>query len=108
MIKQLVSLIILSAIIIVAMLYAQLGIQYLLRAHDYIAQLLGYLFAGSPAGTIAKKLLALLSLPILIAAIPAFIYWLVRRKLFPYFMPIVWTIWLVQVGALLMVNPVIG
>jgi hypothetical protein len=60
-------------------------------------------FSGSQAGSIPKNLIALLSLPLLVGLVPAIIYWMVRRHWFPYFMQIVWVVWLIQAGALIVV-----
>jgi hypothetical protein len=103
MFKQLIALIALSVGIIFAMSYAQVGVQWLLTAHDWITDLLAEVFSGSQAGNIPKNLIALLSIPLIVGLIPAIIYWMVRRHWFPYFMPIVWAVWLVQAGALIMV-----
>lgn len=101
MIKQAILLIALSIAIIFSMSYAQEAVQALLSAHDWVAQHLTDLFSVGNAGNIARGLIALLSIPVLIAFIPTVIYWVVRRHWFPYFMEIVWAVWLVQVGAMM-------
>ncbi len=101
MIKQTLLLIALSVAIVLSMSHAQTGVQYLLNAHDWISQLLTDVFSGGNAGNLARGLIALLSIPILIAFVPAVLYWMVRRHWFPYFMEIVWVVWLVQAGALM-------
>lgn len=101
MIKQTLLLIALSVAIVLSMSYAQTGVQYLLTAHDWISQLLTDVFSGGNAGNLARGLIALLSIPILIAFVPTLLYWVVRRHFFPYFMEIVWVVWLVQAGALM-------
>jgi hypothetical protein len=100
MIKQVITLIVLSITIVLSMSYAQQGMQWLLTAHDWISQLLTEVFSGGQAGNLARGLIALLSLPIIIGLIPALVYWFIRRNWFPYFMEIVWIVWLIQAGAL--------
>src|SRR5690348_5743189 len=100
MLKHIVALIVLSLAIVLAMPYAQMGVQWLLAAHDWVAQLLTEVFSGGQAGNIAREFLALLSIPLAIALIPSIIYWFLRRHWFPYFMPIFWVVWLIQAGAL--------
>jgi len=103
MFKQIVILIALSAAIVFAMSYAQIGVTWLLTAHDWVSQLLTDVFSAGQAGNVARGLIALLSIPVIVGLIPAIVYWFLRRHWFPYFMPIVWVVWLIQAGALLMV-----
>lgn len=102
MLKQAVALIALSAAIVLSMSYAQQGIQLLLNAHDWISQLLTEVFSPGQAGNLARSLIALLSIPVIVGLIPTLVYWVVRRHWFPYFMEIVWVVWLIQAGALIM------
>ena len=108
MVKQVIALIAASIIIIVSMSHAQQAIQLLLSAHDWISQLLTDVFSGGQAGSLARGLIALLSLPLLVGLIPAIIYWILRKHWFPYFMEVVWVIWLLQAGALLVMTKVIS
>jgi len=101
MIKQSIALLALSIVIIFTMSYAQHAIQLLIDSHDWISQQLMDVFSGGNAGNIARGLIALLSVPVLVALIPSVIYWIARRHWFPYFMEIVWIVWLIQAGALL-------
>lgn len=99
MIKHLVallSLIILSVVIIFATPYVQSGLLALLSAHDWIANTLKDVFTGGQAGDVTRQLIALLAIPLLAGLIPAFIYWLIKRKGFAYFIDFVWVTWLIQ------------
>lgn len=100
MIKQLIALVAGSAAVVLTMSYDQHVLQFLISAHDWISQGLADVFSGGQAGSLIKGLIALLSVPILIGLVPAIIYWVIKRHWFPYFMEIVWIVWLVQVGAL--------
>ncbi len=100
MLKQIIAIIVLSVAIILSLSYAQQAIQLLVAAHDWISNLLTDVFSGGQAGNLARGLIALLALPVLVGAIPALIYWMIRRHWFPYFMEVVWIVWLVQAGAL--------
>jgi hypothetical protein len=100
MLKHALAILALSAAIILSMSYAQHGVQLLMSAHAWVAQLLTEVFSQGQAGNLARGLIALLAIPLLAGLVPGFIYWLLRRQWFPYFMQIVWVVWLVQVGAL--------
>lgn len=106
MIKQVLAIIALSVAIILSMSYAQQALQYLVDAHDWISQLLTEVFSGGQAGNIARGLIALLSVPVLVGLIPTVLYWTIKRNWFPYFMEIVWVVWLLQAGALIVLYKV--
>ncbi len=101
MLKHLVALIGLSIAIVFCMSYASLGVHWLLAAHEWISQLLTDVFSGGQTGNTLRSLIALLSIPVIIGLVPTVLYWMIRRHWFPYFMEIVWIIWLVQAGALI-------
>ncbi len=100
MLKQIIAIIILSILVIVGIEYAQHGLQLLVSAHDWISDVLKEVFSGGHAGNIARQLIALLIIPLGVALIPAIIYWLAKRSWLPWFMEIVWVIWLVETSAL--------
>ncbi|HVE44953.1 MAG TPA: hypothetical protein VNC84_07500 [Gammaproteobacteria bacterium] len=107
MFKQLITITVLSIGIIIAANYAQEAVLLLVRSHDWVSELLMSVFSGGEAGSIARGLIALLSVPIFIGLVPSLIYWALKRSWFPYFMEIVWVVWLVQVGALIVLNKTI-
>lgn len=100
MIKQIAVLVAGSLAIIVTMVYDQQAIQYLITAHDWVAHLLRNVFSGGQVGNMLRELLALLALPIGVGVVLAICYYLLRRHWFPYFMEVVWIVWLVQVSAI--------
>ena len=108
MIKQVIAILALSVGIILTMSYAQQAVQLLVTAHDWVSQVLTDVFSGGQAGNLARGLIALLSIPVLVALIPTLVYWAIRRHWFPYFMEIVWVVWLIQAGALIMLYKVVA
>jgi hypothetical protein len=100
MLKHIVAIVVLSILIIVGMPYVQQGLQFIVTCHDWLSDVLKNVFSGGQAGNIIRELIALLAIPVLVALIPAIIYWLAKRAWFPYFMELVWVIWLVQTSAL--------
>jgi hypothetical protein len=103
MLKQTIALILLSLLVITSMAYAQYGLEFLVTMHDWVAETLTQVFSGGTAGDITRQLLALLAAPLLIGLVPALIYWIIRRSWFPYFMQLVWIVWLLQAAALIVV-----
>lgn len=105
MYKQILSLlliVLLTAAVVMFTPQAKQVIEVLLSAHTYISNLLSDVFSGGNAGNIAKGIVAMLLVPVLAGFIPSLLYFLVRKKWCPCFMEIVWIIWLLQVGALVM------
>jgi hypothetical protein len=100
MFKHILAFIVLSILIVVGISYAQIGLQALLSAHDWIADTLRNIFSGGEAGEITRQLIALLAIPLLVGLIPSLIYWFAKRKWLPCFMEIVWVAWLIQTSAL--------
>jgi hypothetical protein len=108
MVKQSITLVGVSVGVILFMSYAHEAIQYLVSSHDWISQVLTDVFSGGQAGNLARGFIALLSVPILVGLVPAIIYWMLRRHWFPFFMEIVWIVWLIQAGALIMMFKITG
>jgi ribose/xylose/arabinose/galactoside ABC-type transport system permease subunit len=100
MIKQIIAIILFSVLITIGMPYAQQGLQYIISAHDWISDLLTQVFSGGQAGNIIRNTITLLAIPVLIALVPALIYWIVKRSWFPYFVEIIWVILLIESSAL--------
>ncbi|SRR5579883_160438 len=101
MLKQATALIALSVGTILTMSYGQEAIQLLIQAHDWVSETLTQVFSGGQAGNLIRGLIALLAIPLLMGLIPAVTYWVIKRHWFPYFMEVVWVVWLIQAGALL-------
>jgi hypothetical protein len=104
MIKQIIALVIFSFAIVFSMAYAEPAIQWLVSGHEWVSQLLTNVFSGGPAGSVIRSLIALLSVPVFVGLLPTFVYWMIRRHWFPYFMEVVWVVWFIQVGALFIVH----
>jgi hypothetical protein len=105
MYKQILSLfavIALSAVVVMFMPQSKAFLQYLISAYNWVSQTLSDVFAGGSAGKISRDLVALLVIPFIAGIVPSIIYFLVRKSWCPYFMNIVWVVWLVQAGALIM------
>ena len=100
MLKHIIAITVISLIIIVSMPYAQQMLQYIVAAHDWISDMLKEVFSVDQAGNIIRQLIALLVIPLVVSLIPAIIYWLARRQKLPYFMELVWVVWLVQTAAI--------
>src|SRR3989442_1073125 len=103
MLKQIILLLLLSLLVINFMSYTQHGLEFLVTAHDWIADVLTQVFSGGKAGELSRQLITLLAVPVFIGLIPAIIYAIVRRNWFPYFMRLVWIVWLIQATALIVV-----
>lgn len=101
MIKHVIAVVALSIIVILTMSYAQSALEALVSAHNWISETLKQVFSGGRVGDVIRQLLALLAMPILIGLVPAIGYWITKRSWFPYFMELVWVVWLVETSALI-------
>ncbi len=102
MIKQIIAITILSLFVLISISYAHQGLQALVSLHGWISQVLTEVFSGGQVGNLIRGMIALISVPMIVGLIPATIYWIAKRHWFPYFMEIVWVVWLLQAGALIM------
>lgn len=102
MLKHLIVLVVLSFVVVFFMSNVEYLVKYLLMLHEAISTELGNVFYDGTVGNLIKDLIALLALPLIAGLIPALIYWVVKRHWFPYFMEVVWIVWLIQIGALVM------
>jgi hypothetical protein len=100
MIKHIIAIVVLSLLIILTMSHVQTLLQALLSAHDWIATILKEVFSDGATGNATRELLASLAIPFIAGLIPAALYWLAKRSWFPYFMSVVWVVWLIQTSAL--------
>lgn len=95
MFKQSLLYLLLSILVIMFAKYAKLCVLYVDLFYTYINTLLEPLFGSGFIGEIFRNLFTLVLVPLTIAAIPAFIYWLVKRKYMPYFIELSWLLWLI-------------
>jgi len=90
--KQCILLIILS--IAAMFLQAQLAhvLHVFLYVHNWIANLMSGLFAGSTIGMIIQGIVALVLVPVACGAFVALIFWLVKHVSMPHTMAVIWTV----------------
>ncbi|SRR5579883_737793 len=103
MVKSILStlfLIALSILVVLGMPIAQKCVMFLVWAHDGVAQLLVDVFSGGTVGSLIRQVIALLVVPLIVGLIPALIFFIAKRRWMPYFLLIVWILWLVQTSAL--------
>ena len=97
MLKQSLIYLILSVVIVLFAAYAHLIIVYIDLFYTLINVKLTPIFSNSPLGMLIREVIALALLPVLVAAIPALIYWAIKGKTMPYFIEMTWLLWLVIV-----------
>lgn len=60
----------------------------------------GMIFSNGHWGVMVQQVLSLTLVPLCLALIPAGLYWLIKKQPLPYFIPIVWGLWLMLATAL--------
>lgn len=95
MLKQLSILVLLSAVLLIFAQHTQLILSYLDASHTFLNAKLSYIFNTSTAGNTTQEVTCLLVIPMTLAVIPAAIYWLIKRRMMPYFYHVLWTVWII-------------
>lgn len=97
MLRQSIIYLILSILVVIFSQYVHLLIVYIDLFYTLINVKLAPIFSNSSLGLMICKVITLVLLPVVIAAIPALIYRAVKGKQMTYFIEITWFIWLVIV-----------
>tara|TARA_Y100000588_G_C13982882_1_gene808041 strand:- start:449 stop:778 length:330 start_codon:yes stop_codon:yes gene_type:complete len=97
LLKQSLIYLTLSVLIILFAEYAKVMVVYLDLFYTYINLKLAPVFSNSGMGILIRKVVSLIIIPVGIAAIPAFIYRLVKGSNMPYFIQVTWLLWLIIV-----------
>ncbi|MDP1602898.1 MAG: hypothetical protein Q8M03_06490 [Legionella sp.] len=95
MFRQSIVYLLLSILVVIFAKYIHVIIVYIDLFYSYINLHLSPIFNQGGIGSIISKVLLLVLIPILIAAIPALVYRLIKGKNMPYFIELTWCLWLV-------------
>ncbi len=95
MFKQGIIYLLLSIVVVLLAKYANLLIIYIDLIYTHINIILVPIFSSSELGILIRKIITLVMIPVLIAAIPALVYYAIKRRQMPYFIQITWILWLV-------------
>lgn len=97
LLKQATLYLILSILLILFTRYVHLLIVYIDLFFVYINLQLAPFFNTTFWGVMLRKIVILVSLPLILAGIPALIYRAIKGRTMPYLIPTVWVIWTVIV-----------
>lgn len=97
LLRQTLIYFILSILAILFASYAQLLIVYIDLTYTYINLKLSPIFSTSNLGISIRNLLTLILIPVVIAAVPALFYRLIKGRHMPYFIEVTWLLWLILV-----------
>jgi hypothetical protein len=95
--RQTLIYLLLSIAVVLFSQYVHLMIVYIDMFYTYINIQLAPIFSSSHSGIMIRKVLSLVLLPIVIAAVPALIYRAIKGKNMAYFLQVTWFLWLVIV-----------
>lgn len=85
----------LSILVVIFAKYAHMIIVYIGMLYAFINVKLTPIFSQSGLGLMIRKMILLVFIPVLIAAVPALTYRLVKGKDMPYLIEFTWCLWLV-------------
>ena len=74
---------------------------FFLNLHNFLSKFFLGIGSNYQFGIIIAKFIAIIIVPILIAALPALIFYLAKKRFFPYFFHVIWVIWLIQATTLI-------
>jgi hypothetical protein len=95
MLRHVLALIIFSILIILFRSEFAVFLHYIGYWHSWLGEKMLLLFSTSTTGELVSHVLALVLIPILIALIPAFLYWVIRRHEMPYLAIVTWILWII-------------
>ncbi len=95
--RQTLIYLLLSIIVVIFSQYVHLMIVYIDMFYTYINLKMAPVFSNSETGIMIRKVISLVLLPVVIAAIPALIYRAIKGKQMTYFLEVTWFLWLVLV-----------
>ena len=102
MLKQIFAYILASVLLIYCAKYMQYVLVKFEHFYTYCAHLTSPIFSHTGMGLLCHQILLLVCIPVLIIAIPASLYRLIKGENMPHFIGFVWTIWLSLVFAILL------
>ena len=97
MLRQSIIYLIISILLIILKKYAKLFLAYIDYFYTTLSTQLSPILTNIGLGNPLQKILLLALVPILITAIPALLYYLIKRKNMPYFFEMTWCIWFIIV-----------
>lgn len=87
----------LSILVVLLAKYAQTALIYMDIFYAYVNVKLIPLFNFMGLGFMARRVVLLVLLPVLIIALPAFSYRVIKGKTMPYLLQVTWCLWLTLV-----------
>ena len=93
MLKTFLGLIVLSVLVILFKAQFADLLHMVATLHGIASEKLASLLSGSSAGVLAAHITSLVIIPIIIALIPSFVYWIFYRTEMPHWLAVVWVVW---------------
>jgi hypothetical protein len=97
MLRQSIIYLLLSILVVIFAKFAHMIIVYIGMLYAFINVKLTPIFSQSSLGLTIRKVVLLVLIPVLITAIPALSYRLVKGESMPYLIEFTWGLWLVIV-----------
>lgn len=97
MLRQSIIYLLLSILVVIFARYFHLLIVYIDMLYTLIYVHMTPLFQRGGIGDLVGKVAVLVLIPIILACIPALVYYVVRRRNMPGFFELTWCLWLVIV-----------
>jgi hypothetical protein len=102
MLKNIISLIVASLLVLLLAQYLTIGLHWLQTINSDFYNYSKDIFTGKAIGAILRQLIGLLLIPIVLAGIPALLYYAVYRKSMPHFNAVIWILWIILATTMLL------
>ena len=100
MLRHLLLLIVLSILAVLFLHPIDWVLNILLSLHNILVHFFDSLFTSTSTGRLISHAVSLMLAPVIITALPGFIYWLLTRRKLDYVFLIAWTVWVMLVTCL--------
>jgi hypothetical protein len=100
MLRHLLLLIVLSILAVLFLHPIDWVLSILLSLHNILVHFFDSLFSPTSTGRLISHAVSLMLAPVIITALPGFIYWLLTRRELDYVFLIAWTVWVMLVTCL--------
>lgn len=97
MLKQSFIYLLISILVVVFAKYLHVIFAYINQFYDYIDAIISPIFNQGGLGHVICKVILLTLIPVLLAAVPALIWRLIKGSDMPHFIALTWCLWLVIV-----------
>jgi len=93
---------VLSILSVLFLAYLSVSAHFVDAIYVHIYDWLGMFLRGNRISMMVRQVISLILIPLIVAGVPAIVYWFFKKKLMPYFFHVLFGAWLVMITILAM------